>query len=237
MLNRKVICALDTSDLEEALTTTRKLAPYIGAFKVGHALTLPHGLDVLDRLREAGAKRVFLDLKFHDIPNSVALAVREAAKRGVWMMTMHISGGEAMMSAAVEQAHAYSAETAPLLLGVSVLTSLDERMLKEELGVSRGIEDQMTHLSKLAIGCGLDGVVCSAAEIKPIRAAIGTRGVIVTPGIRLPQGETHDQARVGTASQAVTDGADYLVVGRAITQAADIEATIRALGVETAGVG
>ena len=127
-MNRQVICALDTPHLDEAITTVSKLKSYVGAFKIGHALTLSHGLDVLEYLRDAGAGRIFLDLKFHDIPNSVALAVAEASKRGVWMMTLHISGGPAMMTAAVEEARSAGEDKRPLLVGVSVLTSLDERV-------------------------------------------------------------------------------------------------------------
>jgi orotidine-5'-phosphate decarboxylase len=197
-------------------------------------LTLPFGLDVISQLQDAGAERIFLDLKFHDIPNSVALAVREAARHRVWMMTLHIAGGPAMMNAAVEEARSFGDEAAPNLVGVSVLTSLDQHVLKDHLGVSRSIEEQMVYLSKLALDCGFDGVVCSPEEIKPIRAAIG-HGIIVTPGIRLPQGETHDQKRVGTADQALGDGADYVVIGRALTHCEDLDGTLSALGIETVG--
>ncbi len=227
---RKVICALDTGDLDEALGITKKLAPHVGAFKIGHALTLPYGISVIDRLRDAGAQRVFLDLKFHDIPNSVALAVREAAKRGVWMMTLHISGGAAMLSASVEQARAYAEDEAPLLVGVSVLTSLDQHQLTDHLGVSRTIEEHTVYLSKLALNQGLDGVVCYAQEITAIRSAIGHSGIIVTPGIRLASGDTHDQKRVGDAQRALEDGADYLVIGRALTDAPDPEQALASLG-------
>ncbi len=227
--NRKVICALDTPDLEEALKITTRLAPYVGAFKVGHALTLPHGLDVVDRLRDAGANRIFLDLKFHDIPNSVALAVCEAARRGVWMMTLHISGGPAMLTAAVEEVKACG-DIRPLLIGVSVLTSLDQHTLTDHLGVSRSIEDQMVALSRLAIDYELDGVVCSAQEVKAIRSAVGHRGVIVTPGIRLPNAQTQDQRRVGDAQAAIRDGADYLVIGRALINSLDVVATLTEYG-------
>lgn len=225
---RKVICALDTGNLEEALSITRRLAPYVGAFKVGHALTLPHGLDVVDRLRDAGATRIFLDLKFHDIPNSVGLAVREAAKRGVWMMTLHISGGPAMITASVEQAKAFD-ENAPLLVGVSVLTSIDEHVLNSDLGVSSSVEDHMVKLSRLGLNLGLDGVVCSPQEVRSIRSAIG-HGVIVTPGIRLASGNQHDQVRTGEPSQAIQDGADYLVIGRALTEHGHPEEALAHLG-------
>jgi orotidine-5'-phosphate decarboxylase len=233
-LNRQVICALDTPHLEEAIETVSKLKSYVGAFKIGHALTLSYGLDVLDRLRDAGAARIFLDLKFHDIPNSVALAVAEAAKRGVWMMTLHIAGGPAMMTAAVEEARSAGEDKRPLLVGVSVLTSLDERVLNDHLGVHRTVEEHMVELSRLAMEFDLDGVVCSAHEVKPIREAIGTRGVIVTPGIRLPNGETHDQKRVGDAGAALEHGADYLVIGRALTGSADPEKTLQQFGLISA---
>lgn len=233
-MNRHVICALDTADLEEALSTVRRLKDHVGAYKVGHALTLSHGLDVVDRLRDAGAARIFLDLKFHDIPNSVAIAVREAARRGVWMMTVHISGGPAMLTAAMEQARAYDETVRPLVVGVSVLTSLDEHILQTDLGVHRTLEEHMVYLSKLAIDLELDGVVCSTHEIKPIRQAIGHHGVIVTPGIRLPDAEIHDQKRTGDPHGALADGADYLVIGRALTASKDIEKTLEQFGLVNA---
>lgn len=230
-LNHKIICALDTPYIDEAVQTVQKLSPYVGAFKVGHALTLPYGLDIIDRLRDAGAQRIFLDLKFHDIPNSVALGVREAAKRGVWMMTLHIAGGPAMMTAAAEEAAEH--ENAPLLVGVSVLTSLDQHVLTDHLGVNRSIEDHMVSLSKLAAECGLDGVVCSALEISAIRKAIGPTKCIVTPGIRLPDGEVHDQKRVGDAHSAIAAGANYLVIGRALIHSPNLEQTLERFGLVT----
>ncbi len=228
-MNRKIICALDVTDLDQAIAVTRRLAPHVGAFKIGHALTLNHGLSVIARLREVGADRVFLDLKFHDIPNSVALAVRQAARFGAWMVTLHTSGGPAMMSAAVEEARSGADEEAPLLVGVSVLTSLDETVLQRDLGVHRTLEQQMIALSGLALDSGLDGVVCSPREIAPLREAYGHRPVIVTPGIRLSGGESHDQVRTGSATQALTDGADYLVIGRALTESAEIEQALERL--------
>lgn len=233
MVSRKVICALDTGDLGEATTLVKRLSPHVGAFKIGHALTLPCGLDVLKRLQDAGAHRIFLDLKFHDIPNSVGLAVCEAAKHDVWMMTLHISGGPAMLTAAVEEARACG-ETGPMLIGVSVLTSLDEHVLRDHLAVTRSIEEQMVYLSQLAIDCGLDGVVCSPEEVKAIRAAVG-HAVIVTPGIRLSQAPTHDQQRVGDPQKALSDGADYLVIGRALTDHPDPEQALGLLGLAGAG--
>ena len=227
---RKIICALDTSSLDEAFRTVRQLKGHVHAFKIGHALTLNHGLSVIDRLREVGAGRVFLDLKFHDIPNSVGLAVREAARRGAWMVTVHVAGGPAMMAAAAAEARAFDAEEhRPCILGVSVLTSLDQHTLTDHLGVHRTVEEHMVYLSKLAVDCDLDGVVCSPHEIRAIRQAVGPRGLIVTPGIRLAGGVVHDQKRVGDARAALADGADYLVVGRALTAHPDPVAALQGL--------
>lgn len=220
--------------MEEAIRIVKRLSPHVGAFKVGHGLTLPYGLDVLDRLRDAGASKIFLDLKFHDIPNSVALAVGEAARRGVWMMTLHISGGPAMLAASVAEARAWSdGPGGPRLVGVSVLTSLDQHTLTDHLGINRSIEDHMVYLSKLAMDVDLDGVVCSAHEVKAIRAAIG-HGIIVTPGIRLPNTDVHDQKRTGEALQTLGAGANYLVIGRALTASENPEETLEKLGFEGA---
>jgi orotidine-5'-phosphate decarboxylase len=233
-LERKVICALDTGDLAEALQIVRRMEPCVGAFKIGHALTLPHGLEVIDRLQDAGAHRIFLDLKFHDIPNSVALAVREAARHKVWMMTLHIAGGPAMMTAAVEEARSFGDAEAPFLVGVSVLTSLDQHVLTDHLGVGRSVEEHMVYLSRLALDCGFDGVVSSPEEVKAIRQEFGGHGIIVTPGIRLQHGDTHDQKRVGSPRQALEDGADYLVIGRALTHCQDLDQAMAELGGELA---
>jgi orotidine-5'-phosphate decarboxylase len=179
-----------------------------------------------------GANRIFLDLKFHDIPNSVALAVEEAADRGVWMMTVHSSGGPAMLCAAAEAADRVPSEARPIIVGVSVLTSIDEATLQRDLGVSRSLEDHAVSLSKMAVEQGLDGVVCSPQEVSAIRSALGHSAVIVTPGIRMVSGEVHDQKRVATASQALSDGASYLVVGRALTDAPDPVVALHALGLD-----
>ncbi len=232
MLVRKVICALDMSDVEEALAITRRLSSSVGAFKVGHALSLPNGLSIVDRLRGAGANRVFLDLKFHDIPNSVALAVREASRYGVWAMTLHVTGGPAMLTAAVEEARLHGEDVAPLLIGVTVLTSIDEHMLSTHLGVERPLEQHTADLARMAMDHGLDGIVCSAQEAAAMRQTIGHEGVIVCPGIRPAVGESHDQRRTGTAMQALEDGADYLVIGRALIDSPDAEAALEAMGFE-----
>jgi orotidine-5'-phosphate decarboxylase len=228
-MKRKIICAIDTGDLDEALGIVRRVGHLVGAFKIGHALTLPHGLGVIDTLREAGADRVFLDLKFHDIPNSVALGVREAARHGAWMTTLHLSGGPAMLTAAVEEAREYAVDAAPLLIGVSVLTSLDEKCLRQDLGVGRSLEEHMLCLSKMGVACGLDGVVCSVKEVPMLRHELG-HAVIVTPGIRRSVDPAHDQRRTGDAQAALRGGADYLVVGRVLTDAPDPSAAMASLG-------
>lgn len=223
-----VICAIDTSDLDVALAHVRRLSPSIKCFKIGHGLTLAHGLDVIDRIKEAGACRIFLDLKFHDIPNSVAVAVKEATKRGVWMMTVHLAGGPAMLMAAMEEAKSRG-EDAPLVVGVSVLTSIDQEMLNRDLGVPRTIEDHMVSLSQMGMDCGIDGVVCSAHEVTRMRHELGREAVLVTPGIRLGGHDHHDQKRVGDAKQALEDGANYLVVGRALTAGDDVAQALEQL--------
>jgi orotidine-5'-phosphate decarboxylase len=232
-MNHQVICSLDTDQLAQAEATISRLAPFVGAFKVGHALTLGPGLGVLEKLKAAGARRIFLDLKFHDIPNTVALAVREASKHGVWMVTLHTSGGPAMLSAAVEEVSSLPIEERPLLVGVSVLTSLDEPTLQGPLGVHRSLTEQALALSQMATEQGLDGVVASAHEAAAIRAALGPSPIIVTPGIRARTGQTHDQKRVADARTALENGASYLVMGRALSESTDPLATLAELGFET----
>ncbi len=214
--------------MNEALATVKRMKDFCGAFKIGHALTLPNGLSVIDQLQDAGAERIFLDLKFHDIPNSVGIAVREAAKRNVWMLTLHLSGGPAMLSAAVEEAQFHSENERPLLVGVSVLTSMDQGTLTDKLGVQREIKDHMLKLSELGIEAGMDGMVCSVEEAADMRAWF-PHAVIVTPGIRSHAGELHDQTRVGDGKDAIDAGADYLVIGRALAGASDPEQALSEL--------
>jgi orotidine-5'-phosphate decarboxylase len=228
-MHHKVICALDTQNLDEAIRVVKNLAPEVGSFKVGHALTLNHGLEVVSRLQDAGAQRIFLDLKFHDIPNSVALAVREAASRGVWMMTMHASGGPAMMTAAFEESQAVSAEIRPILLGVTVLTSLNQHDLTDHLGIQRDLKSHMLHMSRLAVECGLDGVVCSPDEVSAIHSEI-PRAILVVPGIRKSGGGVDDHSRAGSAMDALNSGASYLVIGRGLMDAADPKAALADYG-------
>lgn len=227
VVDSRVIAALDTSDIGQAREWASELRKHVYAFKIGHALTLARGLDALDDLRAVGADRVFLDLKFHDIPSVVALAVREATERGVWMLTMHASGGSRMMAAAAEAA----GSDGPILLGVTVLTSLDEGALRKELGVERTPEAQVTALASLAIRSGLHGVVCSAHEAAAVRGALGDGPVVVTPGISLRAEASPDQRRTATAAEAFAAGASYVVIGRALTSSADPAAALAELGV------
>lgn len=218
----KIICALDTSDLDVATKTVQKLSPHIKRFKIGHSLTLSHSLSVVAKLQDAGAEKIFLDLKFHDIPNTVALAVKEASKYGVWMTTVHTVGGPEMMRAAAE------IPNRPLLMGVSVLTSLDDQSL-HQIGVTRSVDSQMTEMSSLAIECGFDGLISSPHEITLLRDKLGPKPLVVTPGIRLAGGASHDQKRIATPQQAIADGASYLVIGRALSEAEDLDVVIEEL--------
>jgi orotidine-5'-phosphate decarboxylase len=229
-MNSHLIVAIDTPVVAEAIETVRRLKDFVFAFKIGHALVLPNGLGVIDTLREAGAHRIFLDMKFHDIPNSVALGVYEAARHGVWMMTVHASGGAAMMSAAVEAVRDASPEIPPCLVAVTVLTSIDESTLMDQVGVARSLRDQVLHLAKRAVESEIDGVVCSGSDVAMLRQELGHEPILVTPGIRPAGGSAHDQKRVSTGGEALRSGANYLVVGRALAGATDPEKALASLG-------
>jgi orotidine-5'-phosphate decarboxylase len=215
----RILIALDTSDAEQAVQWVRLLSPYVGGFKVGLELVHAAGFGILDRLREVGASRLFYDAKLHDIPNTVARAVRAIAQMGVWMVNVHASGGRAMMEAAVEAAH--SVPQPPLLIAVTVLTSLSSQELREQVGTRRGARNQVVHLASLAKQSGMDGAVASAQEAKALRQRLGEEFLIVTPGIRLTGDSAGDQRRITTPSQAIRAGADYLVIGRSVTADAD----------------
>jgi orotidine-5'-phosphate decarboxylase len=215
----RILIALDTSDAEQAVQWVKLLSPYVGGFKVGLELVHSVGFGIFARLLEAGASRLFYDAKLHDIPNTVARAVRAIARMGVWMVNMHASGGRAMMEAAVEAAR--SASEPPLLIAVTVLTSLSSQELREQVGTRRGASNQVVHLALLAKESGMDGVVASAQEARALRKSLGEGFLIVTPGIRLIGDSAGDQRRITTPSEAVRAGADYVVVGRSVTADAD----------------
>ncbi|MER3402621.1 MAG: orotidine-5'-phosphate decarboxylase [Armatimonadota bacterium] len=212
---QRTIVALDTLVLEEACAWVAQYHHRVHAFKVGVGLILRYGLDGLQPLCEAGAERIFLDLKLHDIPHAVGLAVRQVSQYGIWMLTVHASGGEAMLRASVEASRECPAR--PLLIGVTVLTSLD-RCALQAVGVARTPKAQVLRLSRLAHRCGLDGVVASPHEARILRRHLPSPFLIVTPGVR-PAGsdQTDDQRRVATPEQALRWGADFVVMGRALT--------------------
>jgi len=223
----KVIVALDFADPAPALALAERLDPRDCALKVGKALFVAGGPEPVRRIIGRGF-RVFLDLKFHDIPNTVAGACAAATRLGVWMLNVHAAGGRAMLVAArdaVAEAASASAAPKPLLIAVTVLTSLSARDL-EEVGLGASPETAALRLARLALDCGLDGVVCSAVEAPALRRALGAQAKLVTPGIRPEGARADDQARVATPAAAIANGADYLVIGRAITQAADPRAAL-----------
>ena len=232
----RILVALDVDSRAKALALADTLRGTVAGYKIGKQLFTAEGPEVVRALTARG-DRVFLDLKFHDIPNTVAGAVRSAMATGAWMVNVHASGGSAMMRAAAQAAHDTAAKTGaarPLVIGVTVLTSMDEAALAE-VGTTRPVMEQVVHLAGLAKAAGLDGVVASPQEIAAIRTSCGPDFHIVTPGIR-PAGQagTDDQARTLTPRQAVAAGATYLVIGRPITAAADPRAAAEAIAAETA---
>lgn len=215
----RIVVALDYPTAESAFQFVRRVAPELCRLKVGKELFTAAGPQLVERLVTFGFD-VFLDLKFHDIPSTVAKAVAAAGNLGVWMTNVHAAGGSAMMAAAVESRRAAGQRL--LLVAVSILTSMKQADL-DEIGFHRPMEEQVLHLAALARRSGLDGVVCSAWEAGAIHRRLGEGFLCVTPGIR-PAGDTaagDDQERVMTPAQAIEAGSDYLVVGRPVTQAAD----------------
>ncbi len=233
----RVIVALDYPSSEQALAFVRRLAPGSCRLKVGKELFVTAGPGLVESLQGLGFE-IFLDLKFHDIPNTVAQACEAAARLGVWMLNVHASGGSRMMTAAREALDKVARR--PRLIAVTVLTSMQDEDLSE-LGVT-GVSaaEQALRLAALAQRCGLDGVVCSAREAAAMRARFGAGFQLVTPGIRPVDAATDDQARVATPGAAVQAGSTYLVIGRPITRAPDPVAALREIeheiGVVTPGM-
>jgi orotidine-5'-phosphate decarboxylase len=227
----RLIVALDVSSETEAVCMAERLHGHVGLFKVGSQLFTAEGPAVARHLATMGEK-VFLDLKFHDIPNTVRLAAREGARVGVSMLDVHASGGCKMMDAALEGVREGSAgRDRPLVLAVTVLTSFGTDDLAE-VGVTLSAETAVVRLAGLAQSAGLDGVVASPQEIAAIRRACGPDFVVVTPGIRPGSAAADDQTRIATPEQAIRAGADYLVVGRPITAASDPAAAADAIVAE-----
>ena len=221
-----IFCALDTVDLRQALDWGRAVKPYVGGQKIGLEFFNANGPEGVRAVVALGLP-VFADLKLHDIPNTVAGGVRGIMPLGVAMLNIHASGGAAMMRAAADEAHKAGAKRMKIL-GVTVLTSLDEPDLRAA-GVGGSAEEQVLRLARLAKDSGLDGVVCAAHEIAPLRAALGRDFMLVVPGIRPAGAALADQKRVVTPSQARALGADILVVGRPITAASDPVAAARTI--------
>jgi orotidine-5'-phosphate decarboxylase len=205
----KIIVASDAGSKAEMLTIFAQLSDQISFFKIGLQLYTAEGPEIVRAAISTGAK-VFLDLKLHDIPNTVAKAVGSASALGVQMLTLHLSGGAEMIRAAT------AAKGKTLILGVTVLTSSNQETLRE-IGISGKISDQVLRLARLGVENGIDGIVASAHEIKPLRAEFGDKIKIVVPGIRPTWSEPGDQKRTMTPREAIDAGADYLVIGRPIT--------------------
>ncbi len=233
----RLVLALDVDSGREALQLAAELKERVGLFKVGHQLFTAAGPDIVRRIVDMGC-RVFLDLKYHDIPNTVSRASAEAVKLGVRMFNLHALGGLEMMNAAVQSA----GETAeklnterPVMLAVTILTSTDERTLRRELKITRSLRREVCHLARLANRAGMDGVVASPQEITMVRRTVRNDFVVLTPGVRPAWSDQDDQKRVMTPAQAVAAGADYLVIGRPVLQAEDRREAVEKIIQEMSG--
>ena len=225
MNNSKVIIALDFNDMGTALSFALQLDPQKCRIKVGKELFTTAGPKLVERFVGMGFD-VFLDLKFHDIPNTVAKACAAAAELGVWMVNVHSSGGRSMLTAAREAIDQY--EKKPLLIGVTVLTSLSAEELSE-IGMEGTPEQAVNRLAKLAQSTGLDGVVCSPLETTMLRESCGSDFKLITPGVRPAGSSQDDQTRIMTPEDAIKNGSDYLVIGRPITQAENPAAALESI--------
>ncbi len=229
-MQNPIIAALDVPTAEQALKLAQVVAPAVGAFKIGSELFTAAGPDIVKRVRDTGAS-VFLDLKFHDIPNTVAKAVASAVRLDVQMLTLHTSGGSAMMRAAEEAAQQtalHSGRNAPLVLGVTVLTSHDSQSLGE-IGCETNVGRHVERLAQLAVQSGLRGLVCSPLEIADLRQILPERIQLVTPGIRTGAEPADDQKRTLTPREAMDAGASWLVIGRPIYAAENPRAAAEAI--------
>jgi len=233
-MTNRILVALDVDTADAAHALADQLRGHVGGFKIGSRLFTGHGPSIVENLVKRG-DRVFLDLKFHDIPNTVAGAVAAATRLGVWMVNVHASGGHTMMKAARDAADTESVrlgQPRPLVIAVTMLTSLSDETMGE-IGVADALSAQVGRLAVLAQSAGLDGVVASPQEIALIRNRCGDSFEIVTPGIRSASDEKADQRRTMTASEALAAGASYLVVGRPIIAAADPRAAAERIGAES----
>lgn len=224
----RLVIALDVGSDSEALAIVAELKDSVGMFKVGHQLFTAYGPDIVRRILGMGG-RVFLDLKYHDIPNTVAKAAAEAVGLGVSIFNVHSLGGLDMMKAAAEAATEAAGKYGlprPVVLAVTVLTSLDEKSLRRELKITRSLQREVVHLARMARRAGLNGVVASPQELRALRRAVRGDFVILTPGVRPAWAGMDDQKRVMTPGEAVMAGADYIVIGRPVLTAKDRKAAV-----------
>jgi len=224
----KIIVALDYADADSALELVRRLDPALCRLKVGKELFTAAGPQFVEKLASSNFG-VFLDLKFHDIPNTVAKACSAASNLGVWMLNVHASGGIEMMQAAKQAVDRSAAK--PLLIAVTVLTSMNQETLNQ-VGIHTDLPTHVLNLARLTQQAGLDGVVCSALEAQMLRSNLGSQFCLVTPGIRPANASKDDQSRIVTPADALALGSSYLVIGRPITQAADPLAALEAISKE-----
>ncbi len=236
MVNRrsaaeKIILALDFSDLKDVKKTLSQLKGQAVYYKVGLELFISHGWKVVEMVKKTGA-RVFLDLKLHDIPNTVAKSVATACRHEIDILNVHALGGFEMMQRAGEAFQKNAVNKKAELIAVTILTSHDQKVLDKELRIGQLIPSQVVHLAKLAEKAGLSGVVASPLEVKLIRKAVEKKFRVVTPGVRPLTADLNDQKRVYTPAQAIREGADYLVIGRPITQAQDPAKAFEAIASE-----
>jgi orotidine-5'-phosphate decarboxylase len=227
---KRILVALDTTDVDHAKALALTLSGHVGGIKIGKEFFTAHGPQGVREVAGDGRQPLFLDLKFHDIPNTVAGALKSALALNPMILNVHAAGGAAMMKAAAAAVAEAGAER-PLLIGVTVLTSLGDEDLAE-IGVPSSAAEQVVRLAKLAQVCGLDGVVCSPREIEMVRDACGSDFKTVVPGIRPEWAAAGDQKRIMTPRQAVDAGADYLVIGRAITGSDDPVGAAKRIGEE-----
>ncbi|WP_049629896.1 orotidine-5'-phosphate decarboxylase [Cellvibrio sp. pealriver] len=225
-LDPRIVVAMDFDNAEQCLLMAKRLSPRYCRLKVGKELFTACGPKIVEQLMGLGFE-IFLDLKFHDIPNTTSKAIKAAAELGVWMVNVHASGGERMMLAA-RNALEQSTGNRPLLIAVTVLTSMEAIDLSA-VGINQNPDEQVMRLAKLTYSCGLDGIVCSAQEARLMRAEFGNDFCLVTPGIRLESSVADDQRRTLTPAAAIAAGSSYLVIGRPITQSLDPVATCQSI--------
>ena len=228
MNDPKIIVALDYDNQQDVISLVKSLDPSLCRLKIGKELFTACGPDIVKRVQDSGFE-VFLDLKFHDIPATVAKACASAANLGVWMLNVHSLGGSEMLKAARTSVNESSYN--PLLIAVTILTSSDQAYL-DEIGLNRELAEQVVRLAKLTQSAGLDGVVCSAKEAKFLSDEIGKDFILVTPGIRPVGSQQNDQKRIMTPSMALKNGSNYLVIGRPITQAKNPLSALRGIVAE-----